>query len=156
MFFPNTLRKRILMRKMIFWIVIFTTLMISSCSPAIAPSAGVQITQVTVAVGGAEGSADQQVVSYKVTMQNTTQNNVILRWIEPVLNERISGRLIDDSQRVFVDKTLKANSSLVIDGQFRFNSSSATKSEIADWEPFFKDMLVSTELELPLPSQTGK
>ena len=143
------------MRKTILWIFILIALMTSSCSPAPAPSAGIRITDVMVAVGGAEGSVDQQVISYEVTLQNATQNDVILHWLEPVLSEKISDRLVDDSLRVSVEKTLGANSSLIVAGQFRVDSSGVTKGQITSWEPFFKDMLVSIDLKLPLPPQAG-
>jgi hypothetical protein len=143
------------MRKTILWIFILIALMTSSCSPALAPSAGIRITDVMVAIGGAEGSVDQQVISYEVTLQNATQNDVILHWLEPVLSEKISDRLVDDSLRVSVEKTLGANSSLIVAGQFRVDSSDVTKEQITSWEPFFKDMLVSIDLKLPLPPQAG-
>ena len=142
-----------LMRKTIIWILVSASLMLSSCSPAPVPSAGIRITDVTVAISGAEGSANQQTVSYKLTLQNSAQNDLILHWIEPVLNEKISGRLVDDSVRLSVDKTLRANGSLIVDGQFRFDSSGVSKEQIASWEPFFKDVLVSIDLKLPLPIQ---
>ncbi|MGD8404370.1 MAG: hypothetical protein PVJ21_11965 [Anaerolineales bacterium] len=144
------------MRKRTHWIlIILAALMLSNCSPVPPPSAGIQITDVTVAVGRVEGSADQQVVSYKVTIQNNSQNDVIIHWIEPVLNEKISGRLIDGSPHTIVNKTLKANSSLKIDEQFKFDSSGITKEQITSWEPFFKEMLISTAMNLSLPSQPG-
>ena len=143
------------MRKTILWIFILIALMTSSCSPALAPSAGIRITDVMVAIGGAEGSVDQQVISYEVTLQNATQNDVILHWLEPVLSEKISDRLVDDSLRVSVEKTLEANSSLIVAGQFKVDSSGVTKGQITSWEPFFKDMLVSIDLKLPLPPQAG-
>ena len=143
------------MRKTILWIFILIAIMTSSCSPALAPSAGIRITDVMVAIGGAEGSVDQQVISYEVTLQNATQNDVILHWLEPVLSEKISDRLVDDSLRVSVEKTLGANSSLIVAGQFRVDSSGVTKGQITSWEPFFKDMLVSIDLKLPLPPQAG-
>jgi hypothetical protein len=52
-----------------------------------------------------------------------------------------------------IEKTLDANNSLVIDGQFTFNSDGATKEEIASWEHFFEDVLISTEIKLALHSQ---
>jgi hypothetical protein len=143
------------MRKTILWIFILIALMTSSCSPAPAPSAGIRITDVTVAVGGAEGGVDRQIISYEVTLQNATQNDVILHWLEPVLSEKISDRLVDDSLRVSVEKTLGANSSLIVAGQFKVDSSGVTKGQITSWEPFFKDMLVSIDLKLPLPPQAG-
>lgn len=144
------------MRKTILWIFTLIALMLSSCSPAIAPSAGIRITNVSEAVGGAEGSAGQQVVSYKVTLQNATQNDLVLRWIEPVLPEKVSARLVDDSPRVSVDKTLGANSSLIVDGQFRFDASGMTKEQIARWEPLIKGVVISTEINLSSPPQAGE
>lgn len=141
------------MKKNILLFVVITTLLLSGCSPTQAQSNGVHVTQVTVAVGGEGGSENQQVVSYKVTLQNSSQNFVIVHWIEPVLNGDVSARLVGDSPRISIEKTLDANSSLVIDGQFTFNTDGATKDEIASWEPLFEDVLISTEMKLALPSQ---
>jgi len=55
-----------------------------------------------------------------------------------------------------IEKTLDANSSLVIDSQFTFNSDGTTKEEIASWGSFFENVLISIEMKLALPSQAGK
>lgn len=141
------------MKKNMLWFVVISILLLSGCSSAQTQSEGIHVTQATVAVGGADGSGNQQVVSYRVTLQNTSQNFVIVHWIEPDLNGDVSARLVGDSPRMSIEKTLDANSSLVIDGQFTFNSDGATKEEIASWEPFFEDVLISTEMKLALPSQ---
>jgi hypothetical protein len=44
---------------------------------------------------------------------------------------------------------------LIVAGQFKVDSSGVTKGQITSWEPFFKDMLVSVDLKLPLPPQAG-
>jgi hypothetical protein len=89
-------------------------------------------------------------------LQNATQNDLVLRWIEPVLPEKVSARLVDDSPRVSVDKTLGANSSLIVDGQFRFDASGMTKEQIARWEPLIKGVVISTEINLSTPPQAGE
>jgi len=125
--------------------------MLTSCSSANTPPAGIQVTDLTVAISGVDGSGEQQVVSYEITLQNSSQNDVIVRWIEPVLNENISSRLAGDSPRQSIDKTLGANSSLLINGRITLNTSDVTKEEINDWKPFFKDILISTEMKLVIP-----
>jgi hypothetical protein len=139
------------MRKKTLWIITLAIFLLAGCSPADAVSAGMQVTDLTVAVGGADDSGEQQVVSYEITLQNSSQNDVIVRWIEPVLNENISSRLAGDSPRQSIDKTLGANSSLLINGRITLNTSDVTKEEINDWKPFFKDILISTEMKLVIP-----
>jgi hypothetical protein len=145
------------MKKSLLWSIFFVVLLLAGCAPAKKPSGGgIEITQVEVAVGKVEGSGDQQVVSYSVTLHNTTQNEVTVRWMEPVVNDNISSRISGESQRVTLDKVLAPNASLVASGQFTFDAGSATKSEISSWEPFFSQVTISTEMKLPLPSQTRK
>ena len=141
------------MKKKILWFVAVSTLLLSGCSSTQTQLEGIHVSQIKVAVGGADGNGNQQAVSYKVTLQNSSQNFVIVHWIEPELNGDVSARLVGDSPRMSIEKALDANSSLVIDGQFTFNSDGATKEEIASWEPFFEDVLISTEIKLALPSQ---
>lgn len=142
------------MKKTLLWSMVFVVLLLASCAPAEKPSGGIEITQVELAVGGAEGNVSEQVVSYKVTFHNASQNQVTLRWMEPVVNDNISSRITGDDQRVQIDKVLAPDASLVTDGQFTFDASNVTKSEINSWGPFFNQVSISTELELPLPSQT--
>jgi hypothetical protein len=144
------------MKKIYLWSMLFAMILLASCAPAEKPSGGIEITQVMVAVGGAQGSVSQQVVSYKVTLYNTSQNEVTIRWIEPVVNDNIASRMIGDSQRVAVDKVLAPDAALVVNGQFTFNADNATKSEIDSWGPFFNRISISTEMDLRLPLQTEK
>lgn len=134
--------------------MLLVVFLLASCTSGPEPSAGIQITDTTVAVGGAEGSRDQQLVTYSLTLQNTTHNEVIVRWVEPILNETISGRLIGDSPRISVEKALGPQSTLAANGQFRFDASGVTKSEMAGWEPFIKGVRIATEWNLSLPAQT--
>ena len=105
----------------------------------------------TAAVSGAEGSVDRQVVSYEVTLQNATPNEFVVRWVEPIPNEMIDARLVGESPRVLVDKKLESNGLLVINGQFMFNSSGVSKSEIGNGEPLIKDVVIATEMTLSVP-----
>ena len=142
------------MKKTFLWSVVFVVLLLASCTHAEKPSGGIEITQVELAVGGAEGNVSQQIVSYKVTFHNASQNQVTIRWMEPVVNDNISSRIVGEDQHVTIDKVLDPGASLVASGQFTLDAGEATKSEITSWEPFFNQVLISTELELPLPSQT--
>lgn len=144
------------MKRIFLWSTLFTMFLFASCAPAEKLSGGIEITQVVVAVGGSEGSASQQVVSYKVTLYNVSQNEVNIRWIEPVVNNNIASRMIGDSQRVMVNKALAPETSLVVSGQFTFNADNATKNEIDSLGPFFNRVTISTEMDIPLPLQTEK
>lgn len=144
------------MEKKILWVIFLAIFLLAGCSPADTVPAGVHVTDLTVAIGGAEVSGDQQVVTYKVTLQNSTQNYLTVRWVEPVLNEPIAANLIGESPRITVVKTLAANNSSTFEGQFSFDSSGATKAQISSWEPFVKEVLIAAELRLSLPPQSAK
>jgi hypothetical protein len=144
------------MKKSFLWGMVFAMLLLASCAPAKKPSGGIEITGVEVAVGRAEGGGNRQVVSYNVTLHNASQNEVNIRWMEPIVNDNVSSRMTGNDQRVMIDKVLVPAASLVASGQFTFDASEATKNEITSWEPFFNQVLISTELELPLPPQTER
>ena len=131
-------------------------LLLASCVPAEKLSSEIEITQVELAVGRAERGANRQVVSYNITLHNASQNKVTIRWMEPVVNDAIASRIIGKDQRVAINKVLAPDASLVANGQFTFDAGNATKSEINGWGPFFSQVSISTELELPLPSQTER
>ena len=143
------------MKRIVLCYMVFAMLLLASCAPIEKPSGGIEIVQVDVAVGRAEGGGNQQVVSYNVTLHNATQNEVIIRWMKPVPNNTISSRIVGEDQRVMIDRVLAPDASLVASGHFTFDAGNATKSEINSWKPFFNQVSISTELELPLPSQTG-
>ncbi len=44
------------MKRIFLWGMLFAMILLASCAPAEKPSGGIEITQVMVAVGGAQGS----------------------------------------------------------------------------------------------------
>ena len=101
-------------------------------------------------------SDTEQVVSYHLTLYNGEPVDIRVHWIEPVLIEQVSERLLIPDHRVVVEKTLAPNSSLEISGEFTFENKGATKTEIMSWEPLFTGITLSSEMTLPVPGQEVK
>jgi len=107
-------------------------------------------------VTGIGGSDTEQVVSYHLTLYNGESVTMLVHWIEPVLIEQVSERVLTTDNRVVVEKTVAPNSSLQIAGEFTFENKGATKTEIVSWNPLFTGITLSWEVTLPLPAQEVK
>ena len=136
--------------------ILIAVLLLTGCSPSSntntdTRSGGIQIIQMDTSIGGSEGNANQQVISYHLTLYNGESVNIVVHWIEPVLVGKLSERVIESDTRVQVEKTIAPNSSLEVSGKFTFETKGATKAEITSWEPLFTGFNLSTEMTLPPP-----
>ncbi len=157
----NTANQRKIFMKKRFVSILVAVLLLASCSPSSntnrdARSRGIQIIQMDTSIGASEGNANQQVISYHLTLYNGESVNIDVHWIQPVLVEQLSERVIDGDTRVQVEKTVSSNSSLEISGKFTFETKGATKADITNWEPLFTGFDLSTEMTLPPPGSLGK
>ena len=146
------------MKKKIVSLLSVAALLFTSCSfsPQTSrdvASTGIKITQMDTALGGSE---TEQLVSYHFVLYNGESVSIVVHWIEPVLIEQVSERLLTPDHRVVVEKTLAPNSSLEIRGEFTFENKGATKIEILSWEPLFTGITLSSDMTLPLPGQEVK
>jgi|WetSurMetagenome_2_1015567.scaffolds.fasta_scaffold763013_1 hypothetical protein len=139
--------------------ILIAVLLLTGCSVSSNTNArpqGIQIIQMDTSIGGSEGNANQQVISYDFTLYNGESVDIVVHWIEPVLVGQLSERVINGDRRVQVEKTVSPNSSLEITGKFTFETKGATKAEITSWEPIFTGFNFSTEMTLPPPGSGGK
>jgi hypothetical protein len=154
---PAPQRKPV-MKKRLVSLLFAAVLLFTSCSfsPNISRDAvptGIKIIQLDTALGGSE---TKQVVSYHLVLYNGESVNIVVHWIEPVLIEQVSKRVLPPGPRLVVEKALAPNSSLEIRGEFTFENKGATKTEIMNWGPLFTGITLSSEMTLPLPGQEGK
>lgn len=129
---------------------------VSADTETIASPPGIRIVEMDTAIGGVEGSPDEQSFSYNLTLLNTEPFDIVVHWIEPVLGEAVSSRTLTPDRRVIVEKTLPPNTYLEVSGGFTFDSQGATKTQILGWEPFITGISVSTEMILSIPDQAEK
>ena len=123
----------------------------SSSVPVKTESGGLQIADFSSSISGVDGNPDQQLVVYNVIIHNPNNNTVTLLWLEPVLQDSISGRASDTELRHAVNEVIGPNSQVDIQGQLHLNTSGLTKSDIARLDPFFSGFTVSTDQTIPLP-----
>ena len=109
----------------------------------------------TVSVGAAERNSDTQIVSYEVTVHNAGTNDIALDWIEPVLQDSVSSRALEQNLRVMVNETVTPNSTLAVKGSFAFDASGLTKADMDNWR-FIDQIRLSSERTIPVPSGDDK
>ena len=124
---------------------------VSSSAPVKTQSNGIQITDFSSSIGGVDGNPDQQVISYNVTINNPNDNPITLSWLEPVLQDSVSGRTSETGLRNAVNKVLAPNSQAAIHGQLTLNTSGLTKSDITQLGSLFSGFTISTTQTIPLP-----
>jgi hypothetical protein len=143
------------MKKTFRLILIFTLFLLTSCASPVqaqmsSSTNGLQITDLKISIGAAEGKTDIQKVSYEVTIHNASSGAIDLKWLEPVLEDSVSSRALDQNLQVTVDQTIAPDSELVINGMFKFNTNGLTKNDMADWH-FIYQIKLSSEQTIPVP-----
>jgi hypothetical protein len=149
------------MKKIFSSYLIIAIFLLASCSPVtptVFPvatkvdgivSSGLRIQNWGTSVSGEEGNSNLQVVSYNVTLFNPGPNTVTLKWLEPVLKDTITKRVLDKDLRVTVNQIIAPNSPLVVSGKFNFDSNGLTKTDIARWGSFLSGVTFLSEQTIP-------
>jgi acyl-ACP thioesterase len=104
----------------------------------------------SIAIGASGDKADEQVLSFRISLYNPGQEEVYVGWVEPVLSSEVAKRLITQERQVVVDKALAPGQTLEVTGEFRFMTQGEGKSQINSWGPFISGVRVSTEQVIPL------
>jgi len=104
----------------------------------------------SIAIGASGDKADEQVLSFRISLYNPGQEEVYVGWVEPVLSSEVAKRLITQERQVVVDKALAPGQTLEVRGEFRFMIQGEGKSQINSWGPFISGVRVSTEQVIPL------
>jgi hypothetical protein len=141
--------KKSTMSLTILLVIFLTSCSLSANNPASESATGIRIINMVTASGSSE-------ISYDLTLFNAEPVDVVIHWIEPILSEDMSQRVLTTDRRVIVEKTLASNTNLKISGRITFDAGGASKVQIASWEPFFTGFTVSSEQILLFPSQAGK
>ncbi|MFN2235983.1 MAG: hypothetical protein ACK2U1_17300, partial [Anaerolineales bacterium] len=123
----------------------------SSSAPIKIGSGGLQIADFSSSIGGVDGNPDQQLVSYTVTIFNASDGTVTLLWLEPILQDSISGRAADSGLRHEINEVIAPNSQLDIHGQLTLSTSGLTKQDMTQLGSLFRGFTVSTNQTIPLP-----
>jgi hypothetical protein len=123
----------------------------SSSAPIKTASGGLQIADFSSSIRDMDEKPDQQVVSYTVTINNASDGTVTLLWLEPILQDSISGRATDSGLRHEINEVIAPNSQLDIHGQLTLSTSGLTKQDITQLGSPFRGITISTNQTIPLP-----
>lgn len=122
------------------------------------PEVGLRLTSITTAIGAVDNETDRQSLSYRAYLFNGLEDEVYVDWVEPLLHEELSKRLLTKDSRVVVSMQLAPGVSIEITGSVIFSSEGLSKEEIAKWEPLFTGIKVlyhrqghSVQEILPIP-----
>ena len=120
--------------------ILFASLSLSiwGFSLLVKPSYGIigpelRITNMMAGSGRVNGTTFEEVYQYEITLFNGNKDDMYITHIDPVLNSKLSDRLLTDDNTVIVEETLAANSAVVIKGEFSFNSKGVSKEEMISW-----------------------
>ena len=125
--------------------------LVSPINPVNRQTYGIRIIDSSFSISSVDGNPDQQVVSYKVTLDNSNVNPVVLLWLEPVLQDFVSGRMLDNSIRVDVNQTLDPNTQLEVQGKLVVDTSGITKLDLSKLGSIVSGFTISLNQTIPLP-----
>ncbi|TYP47666.1 hypothetical protein [Thermosediminibacter litoriperuensis] len=106
---------------------------------------GLQITDMSTALGAVGDSLDKTKFSYTMTVYNKDNEDVYITWVEPILGENVRKRLISSELKVDVEQTVSANESIEIKGEIILDTKGMSKQQVMELEPFITGIKVSSE-----------
>lgn len=84
-------------------------------------------------------------LSYSFNLNNENNKSVFVKSIEPLINEKIKDKVISKDIVVVVNKDIKPNEIIQINGEIIFDTKGLSKSDIEKLEPLLRDVKVSTD-----------
>jgi len=115
---------------------------------------GLEIPEMNTSLGSDGENTDKQIFNYTITLINTNEYEVAIKWVEPVLTNEMKERVLAEDLKVPVNKAIAPGGLVIISGQFSFDAEGTTKEQILSWEPILKAIHVVSEASLPLPGIT--
>lgn len=106
---------------------------------------GLQVSDMSTALGAVGDSLDKTKFSYTITIYNKEDENIYISCVEPILGKDVKDRLISSDLKVDVEKTVSTNGSVEIKGEIIFDTKNMTKQQIMELEPFITGIKVSSE-----------
>lgn len=97
-----------------------------------------------------EIDSDKTKISYYVNLINENEKNMYIESIKLVVYEAIKNKIISKKIAVSVNKDIKPNETIQINGELMIDTEGLTESDIAKILPFITDIKVSTDEVLSL------
>jgi hypothetical protein len=92
-----------------------------------------------------ETDLDKTKFSYSINLTNENEKNIFIKSIQPLVNEGIKNKIISNEMAVDVNKDIRPNETIQINGEIIVDTKGLTKSDIVKLEPFITDIKVSTD-----------
>ncbi|MBC8061697.1 MAG: hypothetical protein H7Y18_13660 [Clostridiaceae bacterium] len=97
-----------------------------------------------------ETDLDKTIFSYSVYLTNQNEKSIFIRSIQPSVNEAVKYKIISIETVVSVNKDIKPNETIQINGEIILDTKGLLKQDIVKLEPFITDIKVSTEETISL------
>lgn len=107
---------------------------------------GLVIASVTSALGG---TPEETELTYTVSLWNKTAKPIIIRSVEPIIEEPLKARVIEKPP-VSCNTEIKGGTVEPINGSFRFRTQGMSKEDIRELQPTVKEFILHTETKLSL------
>ncbi len=127
---------------------------LTSCSSGASGDPGniFKVVDFETAVGAATGSvASTQVITYSLTLQNTSSRNLYVQNIDLVAAGELETRILLDSLIKGVSRNIPAGGTFQVSSQVPFDASNLTKEDIDKINPLFTQVKVTSEVTVDMP-----
>lgn len=139
---------------------LFTFVFFIGCSNTkvqVQSKSGLKIYNWSSALGGVnENDLDKTRYFYSINLTNENEKTIFIKSVQPSVNERIRNKILSKEIVVDVNKNLKPNETIKINGEIIIDTKGLEKSDIVKLEPFITDIKVSTEETVSLKRQIAK
>lgn len=109
-------------------------------------SGGLKINSWSSSLGGVNDSdLDKTKFTYFLNLTNENQEDIFVNSILPIVSNSIKNRVLSTDISVKINKSIKPNETIEINGDIIVDTKGMNKSGISSLEPFITDVKVSTE-----------
>lgn len=112
---------------------------------------GLKIGKWSTGVGSVnEANTEKTSFTYTLTLLNESESNITIKSVEPIIDESIKSKISNKDINLMINKELHPNDSIEVTGNLIIDFGDATKSEINKLYPFFHDVRINSEQDLPI------
>ena len=135
-------------RKILLLLVIAAVFpILMSCGKPATLVPGISMTSLSYSIGGEPNS---QTLSYWITLNNNSQNAMLVEKVTPVLPEALNEFIINHAEYFAVNKTIEPHSYLNVTGEIVLDSATLSKEELASLIQI-KEVKIESSFNLKVP-----
>ncbi len=102
------------------------------------------------ALGSAGNDLDKTKFSYTIPITNNSDEDIYIEWMEPVLGDKVSNRVLSSDLRINVQNKVIPEESLEIAGEIILDTKGLTKQQITELEPFITEIVIDCQKVIEL------